>query len=597
MTTASAVAFAPAVVQEPPQLPNISASVMAPAIELAASVDPTDLIDTLQGAVNDALAAISDLAMLPSQVFVDSATQTQTSVYELYNTLISATSNPDLQALLGGMQGVQNANLGYLVNTADNLQTVTDYWLNDSDYGVATNVGYALNDAIYYLLTAGAGVINDPLALQSWTSLLSSVVYSALYGAGDLTWAAYGAAVGFPLDLLDGAYAGGLSPSYSGFAQLAAASMANWNTLTAGVLTGLASQTGSTIVENLTKALLAVTTTPASILGEGFADASYWTPVWTAILGPWNAAWAAANIVGSAFYNAGDGIGGAIDAIGADPLDPAGYVTALQGLVTAGFDTGNAAIWSANNIAQSAPGVFNSVAFGGEIGVNALVNAVGNSVSELLAAAGASSDVVQAPIDLADSITAAISNATTAATDASDSVANWLDDTAQQLVDTNTAIGDQINSWLGGLVGGSTVSMASTSARTVTLNVDSAAAGTGTDENSAAPESDTTEENSAARQTVATDEQSSDGQAGDSTAADDAVTATSLRTRLAEQASDSATDASEDTTQSTGRGASKAAPSSHSSSHTAKAASSGSGRAKAAVGGSKRARAGASASK
>ncbi|AQT81716.1 hypothetical protein B1R94_24395 [Mycolicibacterium litorale] len=471
VTAASAVAFAPLTVQGPRELPI---GMTSPAVELAAAVDPQELIEQLQTAVNTVVNGVSGIAELPTQAFVTATATAQSGVSALYDALINAASDPQVKAVLTGLQHVQVTNLGYVLNTATDLAGITDYWLNDSADGLATNVAAALNDAIELTLNALAGVINDPLALQSWTSLLSSAVYSGLWGAGDLAWAAY-AGISLPLDLLQAVYGDGVAPDYSGFAEWAGASVANWSNFAAGLLANLASQSGSPLVEGLTKALLSVTATPLSVLAQGFADASNWTPVYTAVIAPWNVAWAAANVAASAFYGAGNSIGGAIDAIGAGPLDPANYVTALQGFVTAGFNLGNDAIWSADQVAQSAPRIVNSLAFGGEAAVNAVVNAIAQSASGLLAAAGAAPDVVQAPIDLAGKITSAISNATTTVTDASDSVSTWLDDTSQQLVDANSAVRDQINSWLGGIVPGSAA--ASAAARTVTLAVDAADSG------------------------------------------------------------------------------------------------------------------------
>lgn len=452
LSATAAMAFAPVVVQQAHDTP-IGISITAPAIELAASVDPQNLIATLQGAVDTAVNGAASLAMLPADGFVKATTAAQSGATSIYDALIAATSNPTLQALLTGLKTTQTTNLGYLVNTAQALADTTDIWLNDSGAGLATNVENALNTAIELTLTAVAGVINDPLELSTWAALLSSAVYSTLWGAGDLTWAGY-AAVSLPLSLLQLGYGGGYAPDYSGFAEWIAASIANWSQLSGSVVTNLAAQTGSPAVESLAKALVAVTSTPLSFLARGFADASSWAPVFTAIVAPWSVAWAATNLVASLFYNAGDSIGGAIGAIGAGPLDPANYINALQGFVTAGFNVGSDAVWSINAIGQSLPQILNSLNYAGGFATNAVVNAVANSVSGLLAAVGAAPGVVAAPIDAADTITGLVSQGTVAVNAFTMTVGNAIEQAAQRIVNANIAVADQINTWLGDLVPG-----------------------------------------------------------------------------------------------------------------------------------------------
>ncbi len=448
LTAVGAMAFAPVVA--PRELP-VPISVTSPALELAASVDPQNLIDTLQGAVDTVVNGAVNIAMLPAEGFVTATTAAQSGAAAIYDALINATTNPQILALLTGLKTTQTTNLGYLVNTAELLAETTNSWLSQPSAGLATNVENALNNAIELTLNALAGVINDPLALSSWASLLSSVVYSALWGAGDLTWATY-AGISLPLSLLQLGYGGGYPPDYAGFAQSLAASIANWSNFTGATLTTLAGQTGTPLVESLAKALVAVTTTPLSYLAQGFADASSWAPVYTAIVAPWNIAWAATNLVGSLFYNAGDSIGGAIDAIGAGPFDPASYISALQDFVTAGANIGNDAVWSVNALAQSGPEIVNSLNYGGEFATNAVVNAVAHTVSGLLAAAGAAADTVQAPINVADTITAAVTQGSVLVGTVCTGVGGWIDEAAQKVVDANTAAADQINNWLGGLV-------------------------------------------------------------------------------------------------------------------------------------------------
>ncbi len=458
VVVAGAVALTPAIVQEPQPLP-ITARVTSPAVELAAAVDPQPLIDALQGAVNSVGTGVTNLALLPPQLMYQATTAAEAGVAKLYGALIAAATDPSVKAVLTQFEGIQTANLGYLLNTAADLEGRTDYWMTDPDVGLAANLEDALNGAIQLTLTAIAGAINAPLDLSSWASLLSSTVYSTLWGAGHLSWAAY-AGLAMPLDLLAEGYGGGTYPDYSGVAEWAGASLANWAAGSAAVLSGLATSTGSPLIENLTKAALAITTTPTAILARGIADASFWAPVFTAVALPTNLAWAAANLAGAFFYGAGNSIGGAIDAIGAGPLNPASYITALQGFVTAGFNLGSEAAWSAQAVAQTAPEVFNSVAFASKIGANALVNAVAASASGLLAAAGAAPAIVAAPINAAAQITTGITNVTTTLTDASKAFSSTLFETAQKINAASDAARDEINNWLGGLVPGSVAAAA-----------------------------------------------------------------------------------------------------------------------------------------
>lgn len=456
LTTATAIAFAPAVIQEaPPKVPAL-ATVTAPAMELAATISPADiqkLIDSLQNAVDTAVTGVSDAVLLPAKGFVQVTSAAQDASFKFWQLLINNTDNVQLKAMLQGLQAVQHVNLGYLVSTATDVESAAEFWVDD----MASLVQDTLNEAIYWAVTSIAGVINNPLALDSYTGLLAAATYVGFDTAGNLTWLANDA-IQTPLQLLDTAY--------GGFTNAAGYSIKGWSDFLSATLAGLAGQTGSPVVEGFTNALLSLTTTPLSILAAGFADASYWTPVYTAILPVGQVTYAAATVLSSLLYGASNSIGDAISVIGQAPLDPASYVTSLQGFVTAGFNDGNAVIDAADSLAQIAPWTFTSVVQPTAIILDSLAQAAGQAASGVLAAAGVPQNVAGAPAAFADSISDAIWSVATAATDASDALSEGVDNLADQAIAANTAVGNQINAWLGGLVGsGSAQTAAARSAK------------------------------------------------------------------------------------------------------------------------------------
>ncbi len=441
------------------------ATVSAPDIELAAAISPADiqqLIDALENAAQTAVTGVRNAVLLPFQGLVDVTTAAQDASSQFWQMLINATDNPQLKTLLQGLQGVQYTNLGYLVDAAGQIQDTAEFWVDD----MASLVQDTLNEAIYWTVTSVAGVINNPLALTSYTDLLSAATYIGFDTVGNLTWLANDA-IQAPAQLLDAAY--------SGLTYAAGYSVANWSDFVAQTLGGLAAGSGSPVVQGLTNALLSLTTTPLSILAAGAADVSYWTPVYTAVIPVQQVTYAAATVLSSLAYGASTSIGDAIAAIGAAPLDPASYITSLQGFVTASFNDGNAVISAADSLAQIAPWTFTSIAQPTAILLDSLSQAAGQAASGLLAAAGAPQDVVDAPANFANNISDAVWSAATAASNAADSLSAGIDDLADKATEANTQIGEQINAWLGGLGGAPSASAAARTAKSVPAAVSAAA--------------------------------------------------------------------------------------------------------------------------
>lgn len=445
LATASALLLSPMVIQEPPQS-TFRNSVVAPAVALAAAVSPQEIIDALEGVVDTAVTGAADLAMFPANALVSATEAAQNTSFEVFNVLINAATNPGLKALLTGLQGLQYGNLNYLVNTAGVLQDTSQFWIDDA----ASLVQDTANEAIAATVNSVAGVLGSPLALSSYTSLLGAGIKTAFDSVGNAVWFVNDL-IQAPLDLADTAFAS--------LAFDATYSIAAWSDFIATTLSGLAAQTAVPFIESVTQGLLALTTTPLSIVAAGLGDMAYWTPVYPAVIVPEQITYAVANVVAPLVYGLSS-IGDAITTIGADPLNPASYIKSLQGFVTAGFNTGSEAIWSLNQVAQIAPFVFDSVVNPVAILADHLTSAVAYSVSGLLAAAGAPEDAVNAPIAFAANATNTIWNAADGLLNGSAAFAKWLQDTADQLMSANNAAGEQINTWLGGLIGSGTATPA-----------------------------------------------------------------------------------------------------------------------------------------
>lgn len=437
LATAGAVALSPVVFRESPK-PYFGTSVVAPAIQLAAAVSPQEVIDALEGAVATAVAGASQVAMFPADALVSTTQALQNTSFEVFNVFINTATNPAIKTFLTGLQGLQFGNLNYLVNTASDLQGTAQFWVDDA----ASLVTDTANEAISATVNSVAGVLNSPLTPSSYTSLLGAGVKTIFDLVGNAVWFANDL-IQTPLDLAN-----------TGFSSLAFAityGIANWSNFLAATLSSLAAQTGLPLIQSLTQGLLALTTTPLSILAAGLGDVAYWTPVYPAVIVPEQITYAVANVVAPLIQGLSS-IGDAITTIGAAPLNPASYIKSLQGFVTAGFNAGSEAIWSVNQVAQIAPFVFGSVVNPVAIVADHLTSAVAFAVSGLLAAVGAPTDAVNAPIAFATNASNAIWSAADGLLNGSAAVANWLQDTANQLISVNTAAGEEINSWLGGLI-------------------------------------------------------------------------------------------------------------------------------------------------
>jgi hypothetical protein len=392
LTTAAAITFTPLVAPLPTAPLNLTLpQISAPRMELTAAINPADvtaLINNLQSALQSASTTVTGLVATPGQTLADALGSAATLSNSLWDGLIAATDNRTLTAILRTLKGTAGNGLSRLADSVDAVNgTIVLTTGQLADLLTSTLTG-SLGTALHAVAT----VINNPLALPSYTGLLNT-----------------------PIDIA------GL---------LATQGIGAVNNLGANVLT-----VTNTLVRGVTAQVDTALDTFNGILGAGktLTDIDLINGLLTAVQGivsaPVTAAVAAVNGASTTITNAatatlakitdgasdaiatwiGNGtrpgaIQGVINTIGAAPLSPASYTHAVSVLVGASITTVTKVTHTAESLASvpftAAADITNASA---DV-ITALTSGLATAASGLMQAAGLPSLVYGLPHAMAATV-------------------------------------------------------------------------------------------------------------------------------------------------------------------------------------------------
>ncbi|PJE03572.1 MAG: hypothetical protein CK429_32720 [Mycobacterium sp.] len=340
LTTAAALAFTPFVTPLPIAARDLAIPhVSAPRLQLTAVINPADitkLIDNLDSAMASASTTVTGLVGAPGQTLTQALASAVTLNDSLWNGLIAATDNKTLTAILKTLKASAGNGLSDLSKSVDDVNgsiVLTTGQLADLLTSTLTgSLGTALN--------AVATVINNPLALPSYTGLINA-----------------------PIDIVGLALTQGIGTvNHLG---------ANVLTVTNTVVTGVTSQisnaldtfnglldasktlTGIDLVNGLITAVQGIVSAPvaaavATVNGASITITNAATTILDRVAG------GASDAVATWIGNGTDpgAIQKVINTIGTAPLSPASYAHAISVLVGAGTSTLTTAAHTVGSLAS-----------------------------------------------------------------------------------------------------------------------------------------------------------------------------------------------------------------------------------------------------
>lgn len=152
-----------------PPLPALS----APQVQLAAVINPTD-IDNLVDRLNSALASVSSTVTAAVAMPANSLTSVLDSAVSvnnsLWDSLIDATDNRSLVDLLNALRATSSGSLSRLSTTVGDTGAAVVLTTGE----VTDLLASALTGSLSTALHAVATIVNNPLALASYTGLLNA---------------------------------------------------------------------------------------------------------------------------------------------------------------------------------------------------------------------------------------------------------------------------------------------------------------------------------------------------------------------------------------------------------------------------------------
>ncbi|CAN5313708.1 hypothetical protein BH11ACT6_BH11ACT6_41490 [soil metagenome] len=420
LTAASAIAFTPLVMpanEKALTIPSVSIS------DIQLAVTPADIeafIANIQGALDDLTATVAEIIAIPGQTLVDVILAAEQLNDDLYSSLIGLTDNATIIGLLTILNLTSSSGLASLANTVGNANaTIVTSFAETTELLTS-----ALTGSLQNVLIALVNVVNDPTSFASYAGLVNAPVasgqllaFNGISAIGNLGNAAFGlATIGLNgLTSQVNILGGGLNALLSG---LGTASGSEIVQAALGLIQGIViapALIGYNTVAGVASVTLGVATGGFNILGGG-----------------------ALGVVTSV----GNALQSAITAIGADPLDPASYVSALAALTIGGFGTFNTLAATAGGLAQlpiNLAGGLNSVFTGSAI---ALTTAFAGVAAGLFEAVGLPTD----------GIAEAAANIIGVITDISTGVSNGLATASGLITDGVTTVLGASNEVLTGIL-------------------------------------------------------------------------------------------------------------------------------------------------
>lgn len=371
-------------------------SVSVPQVRLAAVVNPQD-IDDLVNRLNSALASVSSTvnsAVAFPGNNLTAALQSAASVYNsLWEGLLDATDNRALRDLLNALRATSSGGLGRLSTTIGDVGDALVLTTGEVTNLLASTLTGSLSTALH----AVAAVVNNPLALSSYTGLLNVPLNIA------------GQVLTDGLSLVNSVGGGALSVT----SNLVIGVTAQLDNILRGVngILGAAKEVvpGVALIDGVLTAIQGIVSAPvtAALAGVNGLTSTLSDAAGRAL---GNLTHGGAELVSAWLGNGASGgaLQRAINAIGSEPLSVASYARALGVVVGAGLGTVNA-------VAGTASGLL-SVPFSAGADLTSTATAmitkfndgVATAASGILRAAGLPSFIVGLPHAVAATVNIAV---------------------------------------------------------------------------------------------------------------------------------------------------------------------------------------------
>lgn len=342
LTAATALALSPIVVPANERVTNLPAVTTADIQLTVTPGDVTAFFDNIQAEIESFNSAVAQFALIPSQTVVQGLQAAIELNNQIYDSLIAATNNVTLRAMLETLQvSADNGLQSLAFAVGDNGETVVY-----SHQQIADLLSGIVTGSLSNVIAAAVGVLNNPLTVGNYANLLSSGVVASAALVGTNTGEIIRSAAHVPLELTR--------------TQLHLASSQINNALFAvgQLITDVVSASGSELIGAVATAIESITLIPAQLVlntpfqlanntigavDEGLNILLNGIVGNVASVGP-----AALGLIGIASTV----LQLAINEVGANPLDPARYLEASGALIAGGFDSFNLSVATAGDLAR-----------------------------------------------------------------------------------------------------------------------------------------------------------------------------------------------------------------------------------------------------
>lgn len=342
LTAAAALTLSPIAIPANERVTNLPTVTMADIQLTVTPGDVTAFFDNIQAEIESFNSAVAQFALVPSQTVVQGLQAAVELNNQIYDSLIAATDNVTLRAMLETLQvSADNGLQSLAFAVGDNGETVVY-----SHQQIADLLSGIVTGSLSNVIAAAVGVLNNPLTVGNYASLLSSGVVASTALVGTNTGETIRSAAHVPLELAR--------------TQLHLASSQINNALfTVGGLVNVAvTATGSELIGAVATAVESITLIPAQLVLNapfqlanntiGAIDAGLNTLLNGIVGNIASEGPAALGLIGIASTV----LQVAINEIGANPLDPARYLEASGALIAGGFDSFNLSVATAGDLAR-----------------------------------------------------------------------------------------------------------------------------------------------------------------------------------------------------------------------------------------------------
>lgn len=342
LTAAAALTLSPIAIPANERVTNLPTVTMADIQLTVTPGDVTAFFDNIQAEIESFNSAVAQFALVPSQTVVQGLQAAIELNNQIYDSLIAATDNVTLRAMLETLQvSADNGLQSLAFAVGDNGATVVY-----SHQQIADLLSGVVTGSLSNVIAAAVGVLNNPLTVGNYANLLSSGVVASAALVGTNTGEIIRSAAHVPLELTR--------------TQLHLASSQINNALFAvgQLITDVVAATGSQLIGAVATAVESITLIPAQLVLNapfqlanntiGAIDAGLNTLLNGIVGNIASEGPAALGLIGIASTV----LQVAINEIGANPLDPARYLEASGALIAGGFDSFNLSVATAGDLAR-----------------------------------------------------------------------------------------------------------------------------------------------------------------------------------------------------------------------------------------------------